>query len=60
MITHPVLDDIRHGFLTRQGGVSSGLYDSLNCGFGSGDAVQAVAANRARAVSLLEIGRAHV
>ena len=47
MITHPVLDDVRHGFLTRQGGVSTGLYDSLNCGFGSGDAPQSVAANRA-------------
>jgi len=53
VITHPVLDDVRHGFLTRQGGVSTGLYDSLNCGFGSGDAPQSVAANRARAVSLL-------
>ena len=28
---------IRHGFFTREGGVSGGIYASLNCGFGSGD-----------------------
>ena len=28
---------IRHGFFTREGGVSSGIYASLNCGFGSND-----------------------
>ena len=28
---------IRHGFFTRQGGVSDGVYGSLNCGFGSRD-----------------------
>lgn len=30
-------DGIRHGFFTRQGGVSTGIYSSLNCGPGSGD-----------------------
>jgi polyphenol oxidase len=53
VITHPVLDGVRHGFMTRQGGVSTGLYDSLNCGFGSSDEPSSVAANRARAVALL-------
>jgi polyphenol oxidase len=42
------LGGIRHGFFTRAGGVSGGVYDSLNCGFGSKDKRDAVAANRAR------------
>lgn len=49
-ITHPLLDkaDIRHGFFTRQGGVSTGLYDSLNTGVGSSDDPAAVQENRRR------------
>lgn len=42
------LAGIRHGFFTREGGVSAGLYTSLNCGFGSNDDKGAVAENRAR------------
>ena len=41
-------DKVRHGFYTRRGGVSSGLYAGLNCGQGSGDAPANVAANRSR------------
>ena len=37
---------IRHGFFTRKGGQSSGLFASLNCGFGSGDDKPTVARNR--------------
>ncbi len=44
---------VRHGFFTRQGGVSEGLYASLNCGPGSGDDPKRVAANRARALQQL-------
>lgn len=44
------LAGIRHGFFGRQGGVSEGLYASLNCGFGSGDDPALVAENRNRAV----------
>ena len=29
--------DIRHGFFNRKGGVSTGIYKSLNCGIGSSD-----------------------
>lgn len=50
-ITAPKLDAwpcLRHGFFTREGGVSQGLYDSLNCGFGSDDEASAVAENRSR------------
>ena len=44
---------IRHGFFGRQGGVSAGLYRSLNCGHGSGDDPAKVAENRARAMARL-------
>jgi YfiH family protein len=39
---------IRHGFFTRKGGVSAGLYDGLNVGMGSGDERASVTENRAR------------
>ena len=44
---------IRHGFFTRGGGVSEGIYASLNCGNGSGDAADRVAENRRRAMAEL-------
>jgi purine-nucleoside/S-methyl-5'-thioadenosine phosphorylase / adenosine deaminase len=47
------LPGVRHGFFTREGGVSEGLYASLNCGLGSGDDPDCVAENRARAVARL-------
>lgn len=40
---------VRHGFFTRHGGVSEGVYDSLNVGLGSGDRVGDVLENRRRA-----------
>lgn len=43
------MDGVRHAFFSRRGGVSEGLYASLNCGFGSGDEADRVARNRARA-----------
>jgi len=42
------LSGIRHAFFTRQGGVSTALYESLNGGVGSDDAPTNVAENRAR------------
>lgn len=39
---------VRHAFFTREGGVSGGLYQSLNCGFGSDDDRTNVAENRRR------------
>ena len=49
-ITHPLLvrAGVRHGFFTRAGGVSTGLYEGLNTGIGSKDDPAAVAENRAR------------
>lgn len=42
------LSSIRHGFFTRDGGVSGGLYASLNCGLGSNDDQSLVLENRRR------------
>src|SRR4051812_23656436 len=42
------LSGIRHAFFTREGGVSDGLYASLNAGVGSNDDPAKVAENRAR------------
>jgi hypothetical protein len=50
------LPGIRHGFFTRVGGVSEGIYDSKNCGFGSNDARENVARNRARCLAELDAG----
>lgn len=44
---------IRHGFFTREGGVSGGVYVSLNCGFGSGDRYENVRQNRVRVAAKL-------
>lgn len=46
---------VRHAFFTRRGGVSRGLYTSLNCGRGSGDDPADVEANRARAMAALDL-----
>jgi YfiH family protein len=50
VLTSPLLDlpGVRHAFFTRNGGVSEGLYDSLNVGLGSKDDPAAVAENRRR------------
>src|SRR3954462_11902792 len=42
------LDGIRHAFFTREGGVSSGVYEGLNGGTGSHDKPENVVENRAR------------
>ncbi len=47
---------VRHGFFTRQGGVSQGVYASLNVGRGSLDDPAAVAENRRRAAAWFDAG----
>lgn len=47
------LDGVAHGFFGRQGGVSKGVYASLNCGYGSDDDVEAVRENRSRVAAWL-------
>ncbi len=44
---------VRHLFFTRQNGVSTGIYGSLNCGPGSSDARSFVLHNRARAMAAM-------
>lgn len=44
---NPQEDDIFHGFFGRQGGVSKGVYNALNCGPGSDDAIENVQQNLA-------------
>lgn len=47
---------VAHGFFGRRGGVSAGIYTSLNCGPGSNDNPHQVAENRRRAVAALGFG----
>jgi polyphenol oxidase len=49
------LAGIRHAFFTRNGGVSDGLFASLNGGLGSGDHAGRVAENRARMAAALAV-----
>lgn len=61
MSLRPILADsltgIRHGFFTREGGVSAGIYATLNGGQGSRDTAEAVDENRARIAGALGVGR---
>lgn len=49
------LPGVSHGYFTREGGVSKGVYDSLNIGFGSDDAHDDVAQNRQRIAGHLDV-----
>ncbi|MCT8991169.1 peptidoglycan editing factor PgeF [Chelativorans sp. SCAU2101] len=46
---------IRHGFFTRAGGVSEGIFRGLNVGLGSSDSAEAVAENRRRAAAWMNV-----
>lgn len=59
-LTVPALAGVRHGFCTRRGGVSEGLYASLNVGLGSSDDRTNVQENRRRAVAAVAPGAALV
>jgi polyphenol oxidase len=45
----------RHGFFTRKGGASSGIFSGLNCGTGSSDQTEIVAINRARVAEAMGV-----
>ncbi|HVV41843.1 MAG TPA: peptidoglycan editing factor PgeF [Nitrobacter sp.] len=47
---------IRHAFFTREGGVSQGIYASLNAGVGSHDDPNHVAENRRRMAEIMGVG----
>jgi copper oxidase (laccase) domain-containing protein len=55
IITAPLLGDVRHGFFTRRGGASSGIFEGLNCGNGSSDQSAIVAMNRDRVARALDV-----
>ena len=48
------LSDVRHGFFTRKGGASSGVFEGLNCGKGSTDQAEIVEINRDRVAKAIE------
>jgi YfiH family protein len=54
------LSDIRHAFFTREGGVSEGIYASLNGGIGSNDAPENVRENRARMAAAVGVASSHL
>jgi YfiH family protein len=54
------LPGITHGFFTRRGGVSSGVYDSLNIGLGSADDRASVMENRGRVADALGVPRSQL
>jgi polyphenol oxidase len=53
-------EGLAHGFFTRQGGVSTGVYASLNGGVGSRDDPHSVAENRRRMADYLQIDPANL
>ncbi|SNS17371.1 peptidoglycan editing factor PgeF [Antarctobacter heliothermus] len=55
IITSNSLAPFRHGFFTRKGGASSGIFAGLNCGTGSTDQSEIVAINRARVADAVEV-----
>lgn len=55
MLTSDALAPLRHGFFTRKGGASSGIFKGLNCGTGSSDQSQAVQMNRARVAEAMGV-----
>lgn len=60
IITDDLLDEVPHGFFTRKGGASAGVYKGLNCGFGSSDQHEIVTINRARAAEAMGVAPDHM
>jgi YfiH family protein len=55
IITSDALAPVTHGFFTRKGGASSGIFQGLNCGPGSTDQADVVAINRARVAGAMGV-----
>ena len=55
IVTSPLLDGVRHGFFSRRGGASSGIFEGLNCGGGSSDQSEIVAMNRDRVADAMGV-----
>lgn len=55
ILTSDILSPVRHGFFSRRGGASSGIFSGLNCGTGSSDLAEVVALNRKRVADAMEV-----
>ena len=60
ILTSDALLPVRHGFFTRKGGASSGIFKGLNCGPGSSDQAEVVAINRARVAAAMGVDPDHL
>ncbi|MCV6823714.1 MULTISPECIES: peptidoglycan editing factor PgeF [Halocynthiibacter] len=60
ILTSDSLAPLRHGFFTRKGGASSGVFAGLNCGTGSSDQADIVAINRARVAEAMQVPTSHL
>jgi YfiH family protein len=60
ILTADILTPLRHGFFTRKGGASSGIFKGLNCGQGSSDQAEIVAVNRARVAEAMQVPPDHL
>lgn len=60
IITSDALDGVAHGFFTRKGGASSGVFEGLNCGLGSSDQSDIVKINRARVANAMGLSPEHL
>ena len=58
--TLTMFNDIEHGFFTRKGGISTGVYASLNCGYGSDDKIENIKENRRRVCESMRVDMAHL
>lgn len=62
ILTSASLSPLEHGFFTRKGGASSGVFSGLNCGMGSSDQKEMVSINRSRvaeAMGVSDLARVH-
>lgn len=56
ILTDDALGSVRHGFFTRKGGVSTGVFSGLNCGLSSDDLDKDVKENRNRVARAIGLG----
>lgn len=60
ILTSPALSGLTHGFFTRRGGASSGVFSGLNCGHGSTDQTEVVNINRDRVAAAMGVSPAQM
>ncbi|MEO3413669.1 peptidoglycan editing factor PgeF [Roseovarius sp. CAU 1744] len=60
ILTADALAPLRHGFFTRKGGASSGVFAGLNCGLGSSDQAEVVKINRDRVAAAMQVTPDHL